>query len=200
MKILNHFTLSKKNSTKNLNKLKRKKFRSFLSIMALIFLLFLNNNVFSQDTIKIMTYNLLNFTEGSNNRTDYFKTVIEYVNPDILVVQEMVSQQASDLFYSGVLNDGYSSGTFIDGFDSDNAVFLKDAPIIYSIPILQGWNLISVLSEEILLIEIVFKDYLNDIVIIRDAVGVNVYWPNIEIISFNFIEPKKTYLLYLLKE
>jgi hypothetical protein len=97
----------------------------------------LNNNVFSQDTITIMTYNLLNFTENSNNRTDYFKTVIDFVNPDILVVQEIVSQQASDLFYSGALNNEYSSGTFIDGFDSDNAVFYKHSffTFINNIPI-----------------------------------------------------------------
>jgi len=94
--------------------------------MALIFSLFLNNNVFPQDTITIMTYKLLNFTDNSNNRTDYFKTVIEYVNPDILVVQEMISQQSLNIFHSSALNDGYSAGTFIDGPDSDNAVFFKD--------------------------------------------------------------------------
>lgn len=74
-----------------------------------------------------MTYNLLNFTESSQNRTANFKTVIDDVKPDILVVQEMTSQSAVNLFYSQVLSPAYSAGVFIDGPDSDNAIFYKSA-------------------------------------------------------------------------
>jgi len=80
---------------------------------------------FAQSTIKFMTYNLLNFTESSSNRTAYFKTVVDYVNPDILVVQEMVSQTSVNLFYNQVLNASWSKGVFIDGPDTDNAIFFK---------------------------------------------------------------------------
>lgn len=80
---------------------------------------------YSQSTIKFMTYNLLNFNESASNRTTAFKTIVDDVKPDLLVVQEMVSQNAVNLFYNQVLNSEWSAGTFIDGPDSDNAVFYK---------------------------------------------------------------------------
>jgi len=95
-------------------------------IFTILFLILNNKIIHSQDTIKIMTYNLLNFTESSINRVDYFKTVIDYVNPDVLVVQEMLSQQSLNIFQINVLNESYSSGLFIDGFDSDNAIFYRN--------------------------------------------------------------------------
>ena len=80
---------------------------------------------YSQSTIKFMTYNLLNFNESASIRTGYFKTIVDDVNPDLLVVQEMVSQNSVNLFYNQVLNPEWLAGTFIDGPDSDNAVFYK---------------------------------------------------------------------------
>lgn len=80
---------------------------------------------FAQSTIKFMTYNLLNFTESSSNRTPYFKTIIDHVNPDILVVQEVISQASLNIFYNQVLNTSWSKGVFIDGPDTDNAIFFK---------------------------------------------------------------------------
>lgn len=80
----------------------------------------------AQSTVKIMSYNTLNFTTGTPDRTPYFKTVVTSCNPDILVVQEITSQAAVNLFYSQVLNSAYSAGVFIDGPDSDNAIFYKN--------------------------------------------------------------------------
>jgi endonuclease/exonuclease/phosphatase family metal-dependent hydrolase len=85
------------------------------------------NGVFTQTTVKMMSYNLLNFTTSSQDRIPYFKTVVTNSNPDILVVQEMTSQAAVNLFYSQVLSPAYSAGVFIDGPDSDNAIFYKNA-------------------------------------------------------------------------
>ena len=79
----------------------------------------------SQTTVKIVTYNLLNFTETTASRAPYFKTVADYINPDILVIQEVVSQTAVDIFYNQVMNATYTEGTFINGPDSDNAIFFK---------------------------------------------------------------------------
>jgi len=95
-----------------------------LTFLIIFFVLAVSGS--TQNTIKFMTYNLLNFTESSSNRTSQFKTVIDFVNPDILVVQEMISQTSLNLFYNQVLNDEWSIGTFIDGPDSDNAVFYKN--------------------------------------------------------------------------
>ena len=59
---------------------------------------------------------------------NFFRIVIDAVEPDILVAQEITSQGAVDGFLKSVLNNHdtlYNSGTFIDGYDSDNAIFYK---------------------------------------------------------------------------
>ncbi|MFN3951229.1 MAG: endonuclease/exonuclease/phosphatase family protein [Thermaurantimonas sp.] len=53
----------------------------------------------SYDTLRLMTYNLLyyritfqqctNTTNNPDNKDNYIRTIIDYVNPDILIVQEM---------------------------------------------------------------------------------------------------------------
>jgi endonuclease/exonuclease/phosphatase family metal-dependent hydrolase len=86
----------------------------------------------STDTLMIMSYNILNY--GSNNsRDEHFRKVIAETKPDILVVQEIMSQSAVDNFLSNVLNSvfplTYSAGVFINGPDTDNAIFFNNAKI-----------------------------------------------------------------------
>ncbi len=85
----------------------------------------------SQDTITITTYNLLKFSTNSTNRTPYFKAIIDSLQPDILVCQEMISLDAYNLFYNEVTDTTYSQGEFIDGPDTDNAIFYKHEKFEY---------------------------------------------------------------------
>jgi endonuclease/exonuclease/phosphatase family metal-dependent hydrolase len=79
-----------------------------------------------------MAYNLLNYP-GSDSavRNTYYRTIVRNTAPDILVTEEMTSAGAMNGFLEGVMNTGiapvYSSGTFIDGPDTDNAIFYKTA-------------------------------------------------------------------------
>ena len=84
---------------------------------------------FSQTQHTIMTYNVLNLTLGDTVvRNPYFRTIFSNIQPDILVCQEMTSQTGVNGFLSKVLNkvsSGYAAGTFINGFDTDNAIYYK---------------------------------------------------------------------------
>lgn len=95
----------------------------------LIYLMLFVCSFQAQSQVKLMTYNLLNYPGNDTIvRNPYFRTIIKSVEPDILVVQEITSQAAVDGFLQSVLNADdtlYSSGLFIDGYDSDNAVFYK---------------------------------------------------------------------------
>lgn len=77
----------------------------------------------------IMSYNLLNYPGNTSaERNPYFRTTFGSLTPDILVVQEILSQAGVDEFLNNVLNvasTGYTAGIFIDGPDTDNAIFLK---------------------------------------------------------------------------
>ena len=68
--------------------------------------------VYSQDTIKVMSYNLLNYgnytsycTTSNNNvseKNEYLKTIIDYALPDILGVVEISPE---DTYIDGLKNN-----------------------------------------------------------------------------------------------
>ncbi len=83
----------------------------------------------AQNIHAIMTYNLLNYPiTDTTSRNPHFRTIFANIQPDIIVVQEINSQQGVNAFLNKILlpnNPHYQAGTFINGFDSDNAIFFK---------------------------------------------------------------------------
>ncbi len=103
--------------------------------LKLLMLIILSSTCFSQNQYKIMSYNLLNYP-GSDSaiRNPYFRTVIANTVPDILVVQEILSQEGVNGFLNNVLNlasSGYAAGTFINGYDTDNAIYYKSSSFTF---------------------------------------------------------------------
>jgi hypothetical protein len=76
----------------------------------------------------IMTYNLLNYPGSTGAiRNPYFITVLSN-EPDIIVAQELLSQSSVNEFVANVLmqvSTDYDAGLFVDGNDTDNAIFFK---------------------------------------------------------------------------
>ena len=94
------------------------------------------------ERIKIMCYNLLNYpdnnggsiTNDTTARNPHYRTIMPVANPDILVVEEILNSAGVNGFLSNVLNvnsNTYSKGVFIDGFDSDNAIFFKTSKFTF---------------------------------------------------------------------
>ncbi len=66
----------------------------------LIIFLILSSAVCAQNQYKIMSYNLLNYPGSTSTiRNPYFRTVIASTVPDVLVVQEILSQEGVDEFF-----------------------------------------------------------------------------------------------------
>ena len=112
--------------------------RRFLAILSVGLLTLAGQSLCAQtnDTVRVMTYNLLNYPgNNSATRNPEFRKILHYVNPDILVVQEMISAAGVSGFLSNVLNSGqpgtYASAPFMDGPDTDNALFYK--PSLFSL-------------------------------------------------------------------
>jgi endonuclease/exonuclease/phosphatase family metal-dependent hydrolase len=91
--------------------------------------------VWSQDTLRIMAYNVLNYGSGSPTVTRYndLKTVIAHAKPDILLCSEIVDNSGAQLLLDNALNaagvGSYSRVTFIDGPDTDNMLYYNNAKI-----------------------------------------------------------------------
>lgn len=99
----------------------------------IIFCLYVSISL-AQDTVKIMTYNLLNYN-GSVIKDQSFRKSIKFANPDILVCEEVISQSAVNNMVANVMNyytpDVYAAGTFLNGFDTDNAIFYKPSKFTF---------------------------------------------------------------------
>ena len=64
-----------------------------------------SSEVRSQDTLSVMTYNVLNFPGSTGaDRISSFRVVLDQFRPDILVVSEMLSSTGMNLFLDGALN------------------------------------------------------------------------------------------------
>ncbi len=76
------------------------------------------------DTVRVVTYNVLKFSESvSQDRLDALQAVIRFIEPDLLCVQEMSSARGLAVFQSSVLDETYQAVPFHDGPDTDNALF-----------------------------------------------------------------------------
>src|SRR5210317_1545520 len=87
--------------------------------------------LFSQDTIRVMHYNLLNygnsaFCNESNNNTDlkdaYLKSILTYSKPDIVSVNEMSKQSTyQERLLNQVMNQtGYALFNMVVGTNTTN--------------------------------------------------------------------------------
>ncbi|MCB1058686.1 MAG: hypothetical protein KDB65_00510 [Calditrichaeota bacterium] len=88
------------------------------------------------DTLRVMTYNLLNYPgTTSSSRNPEFQKVLHATDPDILIVQEMQSSSGVSEFLSQVLNNGqpgtYTNAPFSNGPDTDNALFYKPSVVSF---------------------------------------------------------------------
>ena len=99
------------------------------SIQIIVLLISFSAVTFSQQSqrVKIATYNLLNYPSNYSTRDTYFRTIMQTVQPDILVVNEMTSTSGVNIFLSDVLDSTYSAGVYIQGNDTNNALFYKDS-------------------------------------------------------------------------
>ncbi len=97
-------------------------------------------------TFRIMTWNLLNFPSQSNlvadttTRLPCYRAVIDQIDPDIIVTQENTDSNSVSIFLNSVLNTQwfeYEAGTFINGYDTDNAIYIKTSCLrfISNVPI-----------------------------------------------------------------
>ncbi len=114
-----------------------KKLYIFISFTAFLFI-FTSENILAQDTSRVMAYNLLNYGANASDtvvRHPYFRTVFGAINPDIIVVEEVLSQNAVNIFRDKVLNlaniGTFEAGQYIDGTDTDNEIFYRPSEFIF---------------------------------------------------------------------
>lgn len=89
------------------------------------------------DTATIMYYNILNFPGTTPERISYFRTINQYIKPDLLLVNELLSEAGAIQLLEQGMNvygaSNYQKAVFIDGPDTDNMLFYNsDMFTLYS--------------------------------------------------------------------
>lgn len=105
--------------------------RLIVHILSWIF--FAGTALFAQNQIRLMNYNLLNY-DADTTRNAFFRTVVQANDPDIVVVQEMLSLAGKNNFLNNVLNHGssqYQAGAFIADSLSSNALYYKSSKFVF---------------------------------------------------------------------
>ena len=85
----------------------------------LLILCFIYLNIFdlkSQDTVHVVSYNLLRYNSSIERNND-FKKIFNLLKPDIILAQEIVGQEGVTNLLDNVLkevNNNFEAGEFID--------------------------------------------------------------------------------------
>jgi len=85
---------------------------------------------FPGSALRIAQYNCLNYPGSTGPQRDpNFRQVISQFDPDVLVMEEFSGYSNMNQFLNNVLNYGqpgtYAAASFVDGYDTDNALFYK---------------------------------------------------------------------------
>ena len=78
-------------------------------------------------TFRVMTYNALNFSYDDSDRADYFETIFDSTNADVILMQEMVTEAGCDTLLNRLNSDSteFARAQFINGNDTDNILFYR---------------------------------------------------------------------------
>jgi len=147
----------------------------------------------------------INLKSGWNGISSYLipinknlDTILNNLDGCLITMQNQTKSYYPDSSNNILTQWDYQSGYFIKVSCDTSITFQGTTPIINSITILPGWNLISVLSETPISIQEAFKGNFENIVIIKDAVGLNVNWPEYDIGTLQMLEPKKGYIIKII--
>ena len=91
-------------------------------LIAIIVFFFALNNMFSQETFKVMFYNLLNYPLQDTNKLQVLELILDDYKPDLFMVCELNNITGADNILRSLqyLNPNYSSATFVTNSSDDS--------------------------------------------------------------------------------
>jgi len=91
----------------------------------------------AQDTITVLSYNILNYPASNSSKADTLKPIIQFIQPDIFMITELTSSSGATTILNDALNvDGvtyYQKALYFNGPDTDNMLYYNsDKLVLYS--------------------------------------------------------------------
>jgi len=105
--------------------------------IALVLIITLSFQAKAQDTLSILSYNILNYPFSNSSKADTLKPIIKYSQPDIFMITELTSGAGATTILNDALNvDGityYQQAQYVNGPDTDNLLYYNaDKLVLHS--------------------------------------------------------------------
>ena len=88
----------------------------------------------SQDTLTVLSYNILNYPISNATKADTLKPIIQYTQPDIFMITELTSSSGATTILNDALNiDGvtyYQQANYVNGPDTDNLLYYNSNKLV----------------------------------------------------------------------
>ena len=162
---------------------------------------------FNNTTIKIDNKQVFDFESGWSGVSAWMEpdqTDIEFLMSP--VVDELVLMyNLTEGIYSPVHNINtinnwnYKSGYIMKVNDDVSLNMCGAEPENKDINLMAGWNVIPVLSKQNVPIELVFDEMGDNLVIVKEIAGYQIYYPEFSINSLSSLEPGKAYFVRVLE-
>jgi len=123
------------------------------------------------------------------------ENLFETISGQVVIVQNTDAFYQPDDPSTTLQNWNYQSGYLIKVNENTGLTIEGVLPTEKTINMVVGWNLIPVLSDQLLTIENLFSGNLNKIEIIKDAIGLQVYWPAQSAFTLQTLYPGSAYLV-----
>ncbi|MCK4339512.1 MAG: T9SS type A sorting domain-containing protein [Candidatus Cloacimonetes bacterium] len=105
-----------------------------LLIIIILLITLIPLSLYADVNFRVVTYNVLNFSyDNGIDRYDYFQSVVEAIEPDVVLLQEMINQEGADLFLDILNSNGneFDAADFINGYDTDNMLYYRTSIVTF---------------------------------------------------------------------
>ena len=144
---------------------------------------------------------IINLVQGWSGISSY----LDPTNPDIQELMTpldelIIIQNLGEFYQPGNIGSTlsewyYKSGYYIKTTDESQLFIEGQLPVSKTLNLTIGWNLIPVLSNQPINISSLFSGQIGKIEIIKEAIGLNMFWPTFSINSLDHLHPGKSYLV-----
>lgn len=109
--------------------------RTWISGLIVLFAL-LQSSALAQTSIKILSYNILNYPQGEiPNREDTLALILDYVQPDLFLIQELKSEAGYNTIYNSCfsdLQDPFAQVTYVPQNSNPGSSWPLQQSLIYN--------------------------------------------------------------------
>lgn len=117
------------------------------------------------------------------------------VSGNLIIVKNLAGEFYQPSGNNSLVNWDYTNGYLVKTNQANTLSFVGFQPATKDIFLTAGWNLVPVLSAENVNIVDLFAGNFTKVQIIKEAIGLKMFWPEKEITTLEYLAPGKSYLI-----